>query len=107
VPYSKISGEQLEALVRDINALLPGHKVEWAYGRPRLFRTITVDTQHGPAGGLLEVSPRLPRKCLVEWMDGYLKGLREGYAGGEAAGSQKGWDEAWKVAEENPGDCDQ
>lgn len=44
------------------------YTVEWAYGRPRLYR----------AGGSIEVSPRLSTGDMAEWLYAFLAGIDAG-----------------------------
>ena len=59
----------LDRLALSIDRLLSlddgTHTVEFAYGQPRLYKN----------GGSREVSPRLSRPRLEEWMEAYLAGI--------------------------------
>lgn len=56
----------LKQLLAVLNRLTDGdYEIGYAYGRPRLLR----------AGGSVDVSPRLPRGQLVDWMRAYIAGI--------------------------------
>lgn len=63
----RISRQHLDAVVDRLNRELPGHdySIGVAYGSPRLERN----------GGSVNVSPRLPKGRLYEWMHAYCDGI--------------------------------
>lgn len=44
--------------------------LEWAYGRPKLIQKL--------AHGYIDISPRLPRGQLYDWIQAYIKGFEAG-----------------------------
>lgn len=61
-----ITKRDLERLLTVLNYRTEGgFSIGYAYGRPRLFR----------AGESVEVSPRLPRGQLADWMRAYIAGI--------------------------------
>jgi len=56
----------------------PTYRIEYAYGQPRLYR------DHPKLSGPQEVSPRLPRGELYQWISAYIDGVAVGYDIGKA-----------------------
>jgi hypothetical protein len=57
--------ELADLINRRLGELSGTYFVQFAYGRPRLFRS----------GGAVEVSPRLPTGELAQWMRAYISGI--------------------------------
>jgi hypothetical protein len=51
------------------------YRIEYAYGRPRLYQGDNME---------IEVSPRLPKRELYQWIDGYIDGCGVGFEAGRA-----------------------
>jgi hypothetical protein len=49
------------------------YRIAYAYGRPRLERAHPTLT-----GAIEDISPRLPKPALYDWLWAYLDGIREG-----------------------------
>lgn len=62
----RTSKNELEGILETLNRRTQGDfSIGYAYGRPRLYR------QHES----VEVSPRLPRSQLYEWINAFLDGI--------------------------------
>ena len=55
----------LEQLIRIANNRGAAITLEWAYGRPRVTN----------ASQSRDISPRLPKRELALWLDGFLEGM--------------------------------
>jgi hypothetical protein len=65
VVMDRVTKSRLDRLCGYLNTITGiEHTIEYAYGRPRLMRS----------GGSVEVSPRLPKPALYDWIHAYLDG---------------------------------
>lgn len=60
----------------------PTYRIEYAYGQPRLYR----DHPKFHPGCPEEISPRLPKGELYQWISAYIDGVAVGYEIGRAEG---------------------
>lgn len=68
----------LDQIVRVLETMTGrAYRVEYAYGRPRLYEVI------GPSGACRDVSPRLPKSELYDWISAYIDGYSAGLTAGE------------------------
>ncbi len=69
-PMRRTTQAELDRLARMISRKLgQTYTIEYAYGRPRLHTN----------EGSKEVSPRLPKDELRQWMEAFIQGIGEGF----------------------------
>ena len=72
---TRTTANDLDHLAEFINIILElperTYEIGWAYGRPRLEQN----------GGSVDVSPRLPKPQLEQWMEAYIAGIDAGRNG--------------------------
>lgn len=66
---------QLDVMAKNCNRLCPfkdgsKYEIEYAYGRPRLVKII-----NGSNGCYANISPRLPKSQLAQWIWAYQAGI--------------------------------
>jgi hypothetical protein len=74
---SRINQRDLEKLCEHLNTLTdnkPEFLIEYAYGRPRLVSYCDKEK-----GTIKDVSPRLPKPQLYDWLHAYIDGIGLGH----------------------------
>jgi hypothetical protein len=67
----RVTKQQLELQAQHINTVLKTdtYQIEYAYGSPRLIQLV------GEHGGTRDVSPRMTKGQLYNWLDAFITGL--------------------------------